>query len=513
MTARRPGGRARGLGGALALVVVGSGLVGSVAPAEAGDVASRAWSSAGTPSRDLATSTAGTMTEQQAAASPGSAGIGDGYFPQYGNGGYRVGHYDVNVAFNPETERLHGRTVVSARATKPLSRFDLDLVLPASRVVVNGRRARHRSTRHELVVTPTRPLRRGERMRVVVQYAGVPKNVRAGGARSPWVTTKDGAAAIGEPEIAAWWFPSNDHPSDKASFDITLRVPRDVEAISNGRLLGRRTRGDQSVWRWREHDPMATYLAFAAIGQFDIVRGRTRTGLPYLYAYSKLIGQQRAARWSVGATAGITSWLQRVYGPYPYDEVGGVVLGKWVGFALENQTRPVYSRGFFAFGRDRRVVAHELAHQWFGDEVALERWRHIWLNEGLATYTEWLYAQHAHHVSVERSFERTYRNYQPGSSFWDVKVAAPGRHRVFSAPVYERGAMTAYALSNRIGSVRFRTLLRTWVHANDGNGSTGEFIALAERVSGQQLDRFFHTWLFSKARPRPTVANGFPRRF
>jgi aminopeptidase N len=513
MTARRPGARARGLGGALALAVAGSGLVGSVAPAEAGGTASHARRSAGTPSHDLVTSSAGTTGGQQAAASGGSSGIGDGYFPQYGNGGYRVGHYAVDVAFNPATERLHGRTVVTARATKKLSRFNLDLVLPASRVVVNGRPAHHRSTPHELIVTPTRPLQRGARMRVVVRYAGVPKNVSVAGARSPWVTTKDGAAAIGEPEIAPWWFPSNDHPSDKASFDITLRVPRGVEAISNGRLLGRRTRGDQSVWRWREDDPMATYLAFAAIGQFDIVRGHTDTGRPFLYAYSRLIKQQRAARQSVGATAAITSWLERQWGPYPFDEIGGVVLGKWVGFALENQTRPVYSRGFFAFGKDRRTVAHEMAHQWFGDRVALGRWRDIWLNEGLATYTEWLYVEHAHHVPVRRSFERMYRNYKPGNSFWDVKVADPGKHRVFSAPVYERGAMTAYALRNRIGSVRFRTLMRTWLHANDGNGSTDELIARAERVSGQQLDRFFDTWLFTRARPKPTVANGFPRDF
>ena len=502
MTARRRGARARGLVGVLALAIAGSGLVGSVAPAEAGDAASQR------------TSSASTTSGQQASASRGSGGIGDGYFPQYGNGGYRVRHYDVDVAFSPATERLHGRTVVNARATQRLSRFDLDFVLPVSRVLVNGRRAHHsRSTPHELVVTPKRPLNRGQPMHVVVRYSGIPKNVRAGRKRSPWVTTKDGAAAIGEPEIAPWWFPSNDHPSDKASFDITLRVPHGVEAISNGRLVSKRSGGGRTAWHWREDDPMATYLAFAAIGQFDIVRGHTRTGRPYLYAYSKLIHDQKAARRSVGATAAITSWLERLWGPYPYDEMGGVVLGKWVGFALENQTRPVYSRAFFAFGKDRRVVAHEMSHQWFGDKVSVERWRDIWLNEGFATYTEWLYAKHARNVPVGRNFERTYRDYRPSSKFWDVKVADPGPKRLFSGPIYERGAMTAYALRNKIGSAKFFTLMRAWVRANDGNGTTGEFIAMAERISGQQLDRFFKTWLFTRARPRPTVRNGFPRNF
>jgi aminopeptidase N len=485
MTVRRPWSRTRGIVGVLALSLAGSGLVGSVAPA---------------------------VAERTAGASRGAAGIGDGYFPRYGNGGYQVRHYDVDVAFDPATERLRGRTVVRARTSQRLSRFNLDLVLPASRVRVNGAPAAFGSTRHELVVTPRRALPAGEPMRVTVRYGGVPKNHRAGGVR-PWVTTKDGAVAVGEPEIAAWWFPSNDHPSDKARFDITLRVPRGVEAVSNGRLLGRRTRGGQAVWRWREDDPMATYLAFAAIGQFDIVRGRTRSGRPYLYAYSDRLGRQRAARRSVGATGRITAWLERTWGPYPYDEIGGVVLGRWIGFALENQTRPVYSRAFFEFGRNRRVIAHEMAHQWFGDEVALCRWRHIWLNEGLATYSEWLYLRHSRGVPVDRSFRRTYRDYPRTSHFWDVRVADPGPERLFSAPVYERGAMTAHALRQRIGSARFFALMRSWVRTNDGTGTTGEFIALAERVSGEQLDRFFDVWLFTRARPRPTVANGFPRDF
>jgi aminopeptidase N len=509
MTVRRPRTRTRSLVGVLALAFVGSGLVGSVAPAAADN------RSAGQPAASRSTAartTTTTTTTTSAKSTRGSAGIGDGYFPRYGNGGYRVRHYDVDVSFDPATERLHGRTVVVGRTTQRLSRFNLDLVLPASRVLVNGTPAAHRSAPHELIVTPRRVLRRGETLRVVVRYAGIPKNHKAGGVR-PWVTTKDGAVAVGEPEIAAWWFPGNDHPSDKASFDITLRVPRGVEAISNGRLLSRRTRGHHSVWRWREDDPMATYLAFAAIGQFDLVRGRTSTGRPYLYAYSTRVRNQRAARRSVRATAGITAWLERTWGPYPYDEIGGVVLGKWIPFALENQTRPVYSRGFFEFGQNRSVVAHEMAHQWFGDKVAVGRWRHIWLNEGLATYTEWLYAQHVRGVPVDRSFARTYRSYPRQSHFWDVRVGDPGTGRLFSAPIYERGAMTAYALRRKIGSVKFLALMQAWVHANDGTGSTGEFVALAERISNQQLDGFFDTWLFTRARPRPTVANGFPPGF
>jgi aminopeptidase N len=491
MTVRRLRPRARGLVGVLALALAGSTLVGSTAPAAAGR-AQRA--------------------PEPARASPGSAGIGDRYFPVYGNGGYRVGHYDVAVSFNPATERLRGRTVIHATATQHLSRFNLDLVLPASRVLVNGRPAAHRRSPHELVVTPRRALAPGQPMTVAVRYAGVPKRVGVGGAR-PWVTTRDGAVALGEPEIAPWWFPSNDHPSDKASFDITLRVPRGVEAVSNGRLVSRRVHQGSASWHWREDDPMATYLAFAAFGQYDIVRGRTPGGRPYLYAYSQRLPRrdEATARRALGATGRITGWLARTWGPYPFDEIGGVALGKWIGYALENQTRPVYSGSFFAFGANKRVVVHEMAHQWFGDRVALRRWRHIWLNEGFATYSEWLYLAHARGVPADRSFRRVYRDHRAGQAFWEVPVAAPGPRRMFSEPVYLRGAMTAHALRHRIGSASFFRLMRTW--ARTGDGTTGEFTRLAEVVSGQQLDRFFRVWLFQRSRPRPTVANGFPRGF
>jgi aminopeptidase N len=329
----------------------------------------------------------------------------------------------------------------------------------------------------------------------------------------PWVTTKDGAVAVGEPEIAAWWFPSNDHPSDKATFAITLRVPRGVEALSNGRLVGRSNHGDSTVWRWRERDPMATYLAFAAIGQYDIERGRTPSGRRFLYAYSQQQRDQHWARKSVGETAKITAWLEGIWGSYPYDEVGGIVLGKWIGFALENQTRPVYARSFFEFGPDRSVVAHEMAHQWFGNRVAVDQWRDIWLNEGFATYSEWLYSDKVRDTSVGRIFKRAYRSYGPNSSFWNVPIGSPGPNRLFSLPVYDRGAMTVHTLRNRIGSDDFLALARRWTHRADGNGSTAEFVRLAEQVSGRQLDGFFDAWLFTRSRPRPSVANGFPRDF
>ena len=445
----------------------------------------------------------GVTTYVSAPDTTGAAGIGDRYFPSYGNGGYRVGHYDVRVAFQPKTERLRGVTRIRAKATQRLTRFNLDLMLKASRVTVNGDRARYRHRGHELVVWPDRVVRKSQRMRITVRYAGTPKERRDHGI-GPWITTRDGAVALGQPEIAAWWFPSNDHPADKASFDIRIKVPRGHQAISNGRLVGVKRAPRKSTWHWRMPAPMATYLAFAAMGHYDVMRGKTRSGRPYLYAVGKGLSPRvkQNAREGLRKTGRATDFLAKIWGPYPYHQIGGVVPRGVVGYALENQTRPVYDAGFFLGGPGRLVVVHEMAHQWFGDATAVRRWKHIWLNEGFATYSEWLWAGSRGGESPNHRFHRLYRRTGPSSAFWDLKIGDPGPRRLFAGQVYRRGAMAAHALRLRVGGEDFFRICRRYVQHNaDGLGTTPEFKRIAERISGRQLDGLFHAWLFGTNRP------------
>jgi aminopeptidase N len=433
----------------------------------------------------------------------GAAGIGDPYFPDYGNGGYRVRHYNVRVAFHPKTERLRGVTSLKARATQRLTRFNLDLVLRPSKVKVNGHRARFRHHGHELIVRPAHAIRKGHRMRVRVWYAGVPKNRRDNGVH-PWITTPDGAVALGQPEIAAWWFPSNDHPTDKATFDLRISVPRGRQAISNGRLVGVHRTDTRSTWHWAMGKPMATYLAFAAMGRYEILRGKTASGRPYLYAVAKGLPSRlkQRARHALRQTGPATRFLSKTWGAYPFRQIGGVVPRGNLGYALETQTRPVYDQVFFAYNGGVSTVVHEMAHQWFGDAVALRRWRSIWLNEGLATYSEWLWADHRGGETANHRFHRLYRSWGPDNGFWDLKIGDPGPRRIFAGEVYTRGAMAAHALRLRVGSRTFFRICRHWVHHNaDGVGTTLEFKRLAERISGRQLDRLFRAWLFSSDRP------------
>jgi len=439
----------------------------------------------------------------------GSAGAGDSYYPLDGNGGYDVAHYDIHDTWRIRTGSLSGWTDVSAIATQSLSSFHLDLVLAVDSVTVDGRSATYtRDGVHELVVTPAVPLVPGQRFVVRVAYHGRPAGIGYGGEK-PFFTVGHETMATNEPHIAPWWYPANDHPSDKATFDITVRVPAGRQVISNGRLVRHVVAGHWASWHWRMSRPMATYLAFFAAGGFRIERG-VHDGLPWLDAVSLEYGKpaQLDALRLMRRSSGIVSWLQTQFGRYPFGSTGGLVTGIFTGFALENQGRPTYP--FFGSGREARsTVVHELAHQWFGDEVSVQRWRDIWLNEGFATWAEWRYAETHGGERAQHRLQREYAARPASRPFWRLVVADPGPDHLFDAPVYDRGAMALQALRHRIGTTRFLRLLRTWAarHAY-GNATVEQFESLAEQESGQQLDDFFTAWLHTGSRPARVDGSG-----
>ena len=447
-----------------------------------------------------------------AAPVAGAAGIGDPYYPTYGNGGYDVQHYDLAVRYDPATDRLAGRARIDLRTTQALSSFHLDLVgLTVRAVTVGGAPATWvRRGGHELVVRPARALARGAAVTVDVRYDGVPRSFTDGsGETYGFLTTRDGAVAIGEPEAAAQWFPVDDHPSDKATYRLALTVPKGLETISNGLDTRRTVDGDWATTTWEPAAPMAPYLAFFAIGHFDVHRWRTAAGLPVIDAVdSRIQGPLRARIDATFARQGEVlaaeaSW----FGPYPFETAGGVVDADAVDYALENQTRPTYPAYVWedpqspTQGTD--VVVHELAHQWYGDSVSLDRWSDIWLNEGFATYAEWLWNEREFGYTPQEQFDVFYA--EPASSdSWTTTPQDPGVADLFSSAVYVRGAMTLQALRATVGDAVFFDVLRSWAGTRrDGNGTTAQFVALAERKAGRPLDALFRAWLSTPRKPGP----------
>jgi aminopeptidase N len=442
---------------------------------------------------------------------PGAPGAGDPFFPLAGNGGYDVGNYSLRLDFEPQNNALDARAVISARATQDLSRFDLDLRgLHVGKVTVDGTAAGFTRDGQELVIMPAAGIRKGRGFEVAVAYDGHPNPViDPDKSKDGWIPTDDGAFVVNEPQGSPSWYPANDTPKDKATYDFAITVPKGRTAIANGLLLGTSDNGATTTWRWRASDPTAPYLATATSGIFETRFGTLPSGLP---EYSAVDPQTRQfgskdpnpqLAWQrLAFTGPAVALFTELYGAYPFESVGGVV--DWapnVFYSLESQTRPMY----WVIPSELTVV-HEVAHMWFGDSLTPELWPDIWLNEGFATWSEWIWSERNGGKSAAQSFDELYATPEDsaaGQDLWfPAPAALPGPAEMFHTPVYDRGAMTLQALREKVGDDAFFAILRTWYAENrNGNVTTADFIALVERVSGQQLDRFFDVWLYEEGKP------------
>jgi aminopeptidase N len=442
-------------------------------------------------------------TSVPAKPSPGAVGAGDPYFPTQGNGGYDVGHYGLELRYQAKTQHLSGVARITATTTKGLSRFDLDLRnnLRVSSVLIDGRPAaftQPAAQPTELVIIPKQALAQGRRFTAVVTYAGTPKPVTdPDGSTDGWVPTADGAVVVGEPQGAPTWFPCNDTPRDKATYDIAISVPTGNVGLSNGTLTSVTKAGGWTRWAWSMHEQMATYLVTATNGRYDLTTGRTAKGVPYINAVAPKL--KAASAPVLAQLPAMIDYFASRYGPYPYKSAGAIVADlPSLGYALEVQTRPVFSEA-----PDDLTLAHELAHQWYGDGVTLKRWQDIWINEGFAEFSSWLWSEHTGQHTAAQYFADFYQVPASDTGFWNPPPGNPGSGAdIFSTSVYERGAMTLQALRAKLGDKTFFAVMRAWFQAsNGGNATSYDFTKLASRVSGVDLGHFFDVWLYRPGKP------------
>ena len=431
-----------------------------------------------------------------AAFTPGSPGLGDPFFPLAGNGGYNVSHYGLSLSYEPSTNQLSGTATISATATQDLSRFDLDLRgFTISRLDVAGRAATFSRDGQELVVTPRTGIRTGTSFTIVVAYGGTPTVVTDPDfSIEGWVPTDDGAFVVGEPQGSPAWYPVNDNPRDKATYDFSVRVPAGLTVMANGVLQSHDTSGGRTTWVWRESDPMAPYLATATLGRFDLDVS-TAGGVPSYVAVDPQLPAGNVLR----KLPDIVAFYSSIYGPYPFTAAGAIVdSARAVGYALETQTKPVFDRM-----PDEATLAHEQSHMWFGDSVTLTQWPDIWLHEGFATWSEWIWSEHEGNSSAHQIFEHEYNTPANQTSFWTPPPGDPGTpFYLFNGTIYDRGAMTLQALRERVGDLTFFQIMRSWAAQHrHGNATTAQFIALSEQLSGMDLDHFFDVWLYEPEKP------------
>jgi aminopeptidase N len=439
---------------------------------------------------------------------PGSTSGGDPYFPAAGNGGYDVQNYDLTLAYDPATGRLDGTAVITLKATADLDSFSLDLRrLTATSVLIDGKPATFQQLPPdesglggELVVRARPKLKAGTTHEVTVVYGGVPGQPTDNeGALYGFVSFPDGSFVANEPEGASTWYPVNDIPTDKATYDFRITVPEGTTAIANGELVGTPvTANGRTTFVWEATDPMASYLSTASIGDYVMTTQVGPDGLPiYNFVERDLTAARRATtEASLALQPQMIDFFDDIYGPYPFTSFGAIVDDNTVGYALETQTRPIYSRV-----ASESTVAHELAHQWVGNSVTPEQWTDIWLNEGFATYSEWLWGEERGGATTQERYEEIYA-IPAEDEFWATPPGDPGNDDLFNAATYDRGAAALQALRVKIGDDPFFELLYRWTTENeDSNVSTADFLALAEEVSGQQLDQFFEVWIYTPSKP------------
>ncbi|RJQ73728.1 M1 family peptidase [Pseudonocardiaceae bacterium YIM PH 21723] len=425
----------------------------------------------------------------------------DSYLPEHGNGGYHVKHYDLEIDYRVATNRLAGKAGLKAVADQALVRFSLDLGsgFRVERVTVNGKAVRYAHRLQKLQVTPAKPLPAGERFTVDVRYTGTPQPVRSRWwGEIGWEQLEDGAMVASQPIGAPSWFPCNDHIANKATYRMSVTTASPYAVLATGQFVSARTKASTTTWVYDQKVPTPTYLAGVQIGQYDLVElmGGTvpqRAGVP-----QQLV---TCFRHDFGRQPDMMDVFIRSFGPYPHPSYTVVVVD-------EELEIPIEAQGLSVFGANHvdglrtaeNLVAHELAHQWFGNSLTIADWRHIWLHEGFATYAEWLWSESSGGVPAFVLAGRAHLalSRQPR----DIRVADPGVRRMFDDRVYQRGALTLHALRATLGDHAFFALLHEWTTTNrHGLVTTEDFTAMAARHSKHPLDGLFAAWLYSPALP------------
>ncbi|MGY4647922.1 M1 family metallopeptidase [Mycobacterium sp. URHB0021] len=442
------------------------------------------------------------MTRSKKAVKKASPPVIDPYIPANGNFGYRVSRYELDLEYKVAINRLSGSATITAVTLAALRTFALDLsdALGVTKVSVNGRRpAQFRSSNGKLHIALADALPAGAAMTINVRYGGTPRPIRSYWGEVGFEELSEGVLVAGQPNGAASWFPCDDHPSAKASFRIQISTESPYRAIANGELLSRRVRAGMTTWTYEQAEPTSTYLVTLQIGMYE----RHRMAKNGVQMHAVLPGRLRHNfEHDFAHQPQMMKLFVKLFGPYP------LTSGYTVVVTDDDLEIPLEAQGISIFGANHcdgareseRLIAHELAHQWFGNSVTAKRWRHIWLHEGFACYAEWLWSEH----SGDRSADEWAHHFHEklASSPQDLLLADPGPRDMFDDRVYKRGALTLHVLRRTLGDENFFALLKDWTSRHrHGSAVTDDFTGLAANYTDQSLRPLWDAWLYSTEVP------------
>lgn len=431
--------------------------------------------------------------------------VADPVYPSFGNPTIDVLHYALALRWTPSTKALSGTATLAIRATRDLEEIRLDFAKPlrVDTVTMDGKAARATHRGNDLIISTGRPLGSDARTVVTVRYHGRPRTlpgpmVRRDISAVGFNVRSDGSVfALQEPYGALTWYPVNDQPSDEALYDIALNVPRGWAGVSNGLLRGMSRAEGRVTYSWHAADPMASYLVALGIDRYKRYTAKGPHGLPVSYWVRPQDGD-----WALPVlrkTPQMLAWLEKRFGRYPFASAGVFTIREGTG--METQTMVTLGR------LKAEDLLHELAHQWFGDSVGPRTWRDVWLNEGFATYIQFL----LYDVEVLGQPEAPFLT---GMRRLDGPLRSqhgrPGHYKpdhFASSNVYFPPALLLHEIRKRIGDKKFFAMLRAWAmqHRNV-EVSRAVFTSWLNRYTGRNLTPLVNQWLDSPTTPAVTGA-------
>jgi aminopeptidase N len=427
----------------------------------------------------------------------------DEFFPEFGNNGYDVQRYDLDLDVDQQRHHLDGEALLTVRATSTLQAFSLDLSgLEVTRVKVDGVAARFSLDAGKLRVRPAAAIAKGRRFTVWVAYGGVPRPIPDPTFGDPssfpglgWTNWERTSYVVSEPVGAGTWYPVNDEPTDKASYRIAVTVDKPFTAVANGVPVSVTDLGARRRFVWEQAQPMASYLAIVDVDEYLLDQRQAANGVVIRTYYTD--DTPAEALEALRRTPAIMAYFDELVGPYPFDGYGAVMVrDPNLSYALETQAMSTFQKD----NVDEATVVHELAHQWFGDSVTVAEWRDLWLAEGFATYAEFQWEHRADRPGLEAEM-RELHAYVAENGIGPAVVSRP--QDLFADNTYLRGALTLHALRLDVGDRDFLKTVRSFYRKFcDKNATSADFIATAVRATGKPGVRpLLRAWLYEEPVP------------
>jgi aminopeptidase N len=414
---------------------------------------------------------------------------------------------DITPDFKQRT--LKGTAALRFRPlVNPVDEIKLDAVeLNIDSVTASEKIQGYQTTADQLIITFAEPIPAGREAGVTVAYHVEP--TQGIYFRTPEMGYKPGDTHLfsqGEQVEARHWYPCFDSPNEKFTSEVTCRVPDGMTAISNGRLVSRDRdpATGLTVFHWSQEQPHANYLITLVAGCFEKIEDRhNNVALAFFTPPSEINEAPNSFR----DTKDIMEFFEEEIGvPFPWPKYYQICVNDFVAGGMENTSattltdRTLFTGATENIHTSEALVAHEMAHQWFGDLVTCKDWSHIWLNEGFATYYQILYDGHKHgRDSMLYSLYGAARQVLPAVNDTNsmVRRAYDDPGEMFNYLTYPKGAWVLHMLRSELGSDLYRRCIRTYLERHRyGNVTTEDLRAVIEELSGRPYDQFFDQWAY-----------------